>query len=274
MKKQPPLQTAAPFEVERLLDIAYYEGKDADPVKQKLDLFVPKNQKGFPVMVFVHGGAWTSGDRKIYSNVGRIFAKNGVGTAVISYRLSPKMQHPAHIQDVARAFAWVHKNIAKHGGRPDRLFVTGQSAGGHLAALLATNEIYLKAEGLHLNDIRGAMPISGIYTFRPGGMPQVIGTEPGAAESASPLNHVTKNVPPFLILYADKDFPGCDTMSKALFEALKKNAIEATCTEIKDRTHISIMLSILMNETDPSTQALLEFIAKHSELKLTKRISD
>ena len=192
------------FPVEVVSDIAYREGKDADPSKHKLDLFLPKGRKDFPVLFFVHGGGWTTGDRKLYGQFGRVFAARGIGTVVISYRLSPQVQHPAHIEDVARAFAWTHKNIGKYGGRADQIFVTGQSAGGHLAALLATNETYLKAENLGLKDIKGAMPMSGIYLFRPGWLDRVIGSGPEAADNASPLNHVSENSPPFLILYAER----------------------------------------------------------------------
>ena len=259
------------FEVEAVKDVTYFDGKDADPKKHKLDLFLPKGHKDFPVLFFIHGGGWSSGDRWQYGLVGQVFAKNGVGTVVISYRLSPQVQHPGHIEDVARAFAWTHRNIGKYGGRADQIFVTGQSAGGHLAALLATNEEYLKAEKLSLKDIKGAMPMSGIYTFEPGRMKRVIGEGKEAVDSASPLKHVSGKESPFVILYAEKDFPGCDKMSKDLCAALQKNKVEAECVEIKDRNHVSIMFWLMLSEADPATQTLLTFMAKHSGLKLTPR---
>ena len=154
------------FDVEALLNITYHDGEYADRHKHKLDLFLPKGAKDFPVLFFIHGGAWTSGDRKLYGALGHVFARNGIATVVISYRLSPAVQHPAHIEDVARAFAWTHKHIAEYGGRADRIFVTGQSAGGHLAALLATHEQYLQAHHLSLKNICGAIPISGSHQSR------------------------------------------------------------------------------------------------------------
>jgi len=260
------------YEVEIVRDLPYVEGPEADPRKHKLDLFLPKGKKSFPVVFFIHGGGWRSGDRKLYGNFGRIFAKNGVGAVIISYRLTPPVTHPAHIEDVAKAFAWTHKNIAKYGGRPDEIFVTGQSAGGHLAALLATNEQYLAAESLSLKSIKGVMPMSGIYLFRPGWMEVVIGKGEKAAESASPLKHVSGKEPPFLILYADRDFPGCDKMSIALNDLLMKNKVESSCGAIKDRNHISIIFKMMFNDADPATQALLKFMAAHSkELKLTPK---
>src|SRR5262245_28514392 len=109
--------TGGNHEVREVRNLAYYEGDGADPVRHKLDLYVPKGGKDFPVLFFVHGGAWRSGNKNLYAPLGRMFARNGVGTVIINYRLSPQVKHPAHIQDVARAFGWTHRNIGKYGGR-------------------------------------------------------------------------------------------------------------------------------------------------------------
>lgn len=263
------VKSGGDFAVEVMPDVAYYSGPGADTNKNKLDLYLPKGQKDFPVIFFVHGGAWTSGDRKLYTPLGRLLAKNGIGAVIISYRLTPQVKHPGHIEDVARAFAWTHANIAKHGGRADQIFVAGHSAGGHLAALLVTNERYLKAHDLTPKAIKGAIPMSGVYTIGGGDrMKRVFGEGPEVAESASPLRHVTGKEPPFLILYADEDFPGCNRMSEVMAKALKDAKVEAECLSIKDRGHISIMVRLATNETDPATQAILAFVAKHSDLKL------
>ncbi|MDW8141535.1 MAG: alpha/beta hydrolase, partial [Candidatus Bipolaricaulota bacterium] len=185
-------------------NIAYYDGPEADAVKHRLDLFVPQDAKEAPVMLFVHGGGWTSGDKNLYGFLGRTFAQQGILTAVMNYRLSPQVQHPAHIEDVARAFAWVHRNIARYGGSAQKIFVMGHSAGGHLIALLALDEKYLRAHGLTLNAIKGAIPISGIYDVTieppaPFGLYRVVfGTDPQQRRDASPLTHVGPNKPPFL----------------------------------------------------------------------------
>ena len=160
---------AAPrtFEVESVKDVAYYDSDGADPVKHKLDLYLPKGLKDYPVLFFVHGGAWVSGDKKMYAPIGRVLASHGIGAVVTNYRLSPRVKHPAHIEDVARAFAWTHGHIGGHGGRADQIFCCGHSAGGHLVALLATDESYLKAEKLTLAHIKGVIPMSGVYQIPP-----------------------------------------------------------------------------------------------------------
>lgn len=253
-----------PYKVKVIADLPYHDGAEADPAKQKLNLFLPEGLTDFPVVMFIHGGAWSSGDRRLYFGLGQNFARNGIGAVLISYRLSPKVHHPAHIEDVARAFAWTHTHIGEYGGRPDEIFVTGQSAGGHLAALLATNDRYLRPFKLSAQSIKGVMPISGVYVFRTNRFERVLGSDPGAAESASPLRHVTGKEPPFLIMYADGDFPTCDTMSRDLCNALRARNVEAELKEIPGRNHLSIIARPLFDEKDPVMQAMLNFISHHS----------
>jgi acetyl esterase/lipase len=262
---------AAPrWEVQRLKDLAYYSGPGADPIKHKLDLYVPKGKKDFPVVFFVHGGAWRHGDKSwlgVYSTLGLAWARHGVCTAVINYRLSPAVTHPEHIKDVARAFAWVHKNIRQYGGRPDEIFVTGHSAGGHLTALLATDERYLKAEGLGLAAIKGAIPMSGVYHI-----PEaerlfngVFGPESTVHHDASPVFHARPNAPPFLIIYAEHDLPFCGRESSEEFcKALHDKKCFARTVEVKNRNHISLILNA-NTDGDPVQNALLDFVAEHAK---------
>jgi acetyl esterase/lipase len=260
------------FEVKVIKDVAYNDAKDADKNKHKLDLYLPKDQKDFPVLFFVHGGAWRAGDRRSYGRLGTMFAKHGIGAVVISYRLSPKVKHPAHIQDVARAFAWTYKNIGKHGGKADQIFISGHSAGGHLVALLATNPTYLKAEKLSIANIKGAIPLSGVYVIRPSErMKQVFGMDKDECKTASPMDHVKGKHPPFLIAYASKDLGMIGGMSERFSKALKENKCEVECLKIDDRDHGSIIMKAVRNDDDPLTQAMLKFIAKHAGQKATAK---
>src|SRR5262245_54947552 len=99
-EKKPAVKTGGNYDVASVLGLAYHEGDGADPVRHKLDLYLPKGVKDFPVLFFVHGGAWRSGTKELYGPLGRVFSRNGIGTVVINYRLSPAVQHPAHVQDV------------------------------------------------------------------------------------------------------------------------------------------------------------------------------
>ncbi|MCI0460349.1 MAG: alpha/beta hydrolase [Gemmataceae bacterium] len=255
------------YEVEVIKDIAYHDARDADPERHKLDLYLPRGHKGFAVLVYVHGGGWTRGDKASFEKQAHVLARAGIGVAATNYRLTPTVRHPGHAQDVARAVAWTHRNISKHGGRADRLFLAGHSAGGHLVALLGTDESYLKAEKLSLDDIKGVIPISGVYTVRSGKEKGPFPADEEGARQASPQTHVKGRHPPFLILYADKDGKDFDKMAENFCQALEKTKGTAAVMKINDRTHGSILAS-MANRDDPAMQAMLGFLARHSGTKL------
>ncbi len=132
-------------------------------VKHTLDVYQPAGLKGTPVLFFVHGGAWTQGSKEVYFELGNTFAGYyQLTTVVINYRLSPPggtAQHPDHINDVAAAFDWTVKNIAKYGGDPERIVIFGQSAGGHLVSLFGTSRAFEQYWGA----VRGVVTMSGAY---------------------------------------------------------------------------------------------------------------
>jgi acetyl esterase/lipase len=264
-----PKTEAAPkkLPVKAVKDIAYYTGAGQHPIKHKLDLFLPDGRKDFPVVLFVHGGAWLHGDKSFlgfYSSIGRALAARGIGVAVTNYRLSPAVKHPEHVKDVARAFAWVHKNIGKYGGRADRLFVCGHSAGGHLVALLATDERYLRAEGLSSKNVRGVIPISGVYDIPDGLLPRVFGNGPNAGKNASPIRYARAALPPFLVLWADKDLDWCGKeASEEFVKALKdKGNKVVNAVEIKESNHYSIIMQAALPNSVVS-RAIVNFILAH-----------
>ncbi len=257
-------------QVQPVRDVPYFRGPESDPVRHKLDLYLPKGEKDFPVVFFVHGGAWFRGDKSflgVYQALGTFLARQGIGAVVINYRLSPAVRHPEHIRDVARAFAWTYKHIAEYGGRPDRLFVCGHSAGGHLVALLATDPSWLKAEGLTTTDIRGVIGISGVYDLT--GLPErfaarVFGAGGDVLSAASPTRLARAGLPPFLLLYADKDFPGCGKEpAEAFAKALRAKGTKVATRQMTGSSHYKMVLSTVI-PGDPESEAILAFIASLS----------
>ncbi len=252
--------------VKAIENVCYYEGKDADKAKHCLDLYLPAGRKNFPVLFFVHGGGWKIGDKGnfgIYRAVGSCFARHGIGVVVPNYRLTPKVQHPGHVEDVARAFAWTVKNIQKYGGRPDQVVIAGHSAGGHLVALLATDDRYLKAQGLTLKAIKGVIPVSGVFNIPNAAVfDDIFGKDVAEKKKASPIQYCRADAPPFLILSADFELPYCDTKSACAFcKALAAKKCCAESLEIKHRNHLTILL-YMHQDTDPATKAMLAFIQK------------
>jgi acetyl esterase/lipase len=244
-------------EVEVIKDVAYVNGGDD---RQKIDLYLPRDRKDFPVLLFFHGGGYSKGDRKDVATFGETLARHGVGVAAVGYRLSPQVKHPAHVQDAARAFAWAKANVAKHGGKADQLFVGGHSAGGQIAALLATDERYLKAEGAGLADVRGVIFLSGPARI-PEARKDVFGDE-DARKEASPITHARTARAPFFLAYADKDSPGRDQQTREFADALKGNKTDVEVFEAKDRDHGSLFSKI--GEGDPTGEAVLAFVVKHA----------
>ncbi|MCE9566524.1 MAG: alpha/beta hydrolase [Planctomycetes bacterium] len=254
------------FAVEKHKNIVYRAGPDSEKERHTLDVYVPKGKKDFPVVLFVHGGAWKWGDKSLYAGIGDAFAARGIGMVICNYRLSPKVQHPAHVEDVAAAFAWTADNIAKYSGNVKELFVCGHSAGGHLVSLVATDPSYLKAEKHSPTEIAGVISISGVYKIY---HTEKVFLEPfGKDETiclkASPLTHVAGKHPPFLIVYADKDYEHLDEMAKDMDAALKKVASPCDLMICKDRSHISIIVNLVQSD-DPLHQSICEFVTRHAK---------
>ena len=180
--------------------------------KDRLDIYIPDRAVKAPVIVSIHGGGLRQGDKSGHVFVGQRFASAGNVTVVVNHRLSPGVMHPAHIEDIAAAVAWVKRNIAQHGGDPDKVFVIGHSAGAYLAALLVLDPRYLAAQGLTPRDIRGVVPVSAFfYVDRAGVAPDrpkdTWGTDVSVWKAASPGSYIGPHVPPLLLLYADGDDP-------------------------------------------------------------------
>jgi len=249
------------YEVEVQKDVAYYNGEGLNKERHALDLYLPKGARDYPVLFFIHGGGWTKGTKSSFARHGEMFAKQGIGCVSTNYRLSPDVKHPEHIKDVARAFAWTHENLKKHGANVDRIFVSGHSAGGHLAALLATDESYLKEHKLSLKDIKGVIPVSGVFVVRAG---QAFDAD--GARGASPQTHIREQLPPMLLLYGEKEQGALGKQAEAFAAALKKAKVDAKVEMIKDRDHGSIMRNIASAD-DPATKLIVAFIRKHGETK-------
>ncbi len=153
---KPPIVLGAETIASR--DIRYADSND--PL-HTLDIYTCRNFNKAPVFVFIHGGGWNKRDKDEVGSQPKLFNSSGMIVVSLNYRLAPAIRHPENVRDVASAIAWLHKNIAKLGGDPNRIFLMGHSAGSHLAALVATDERYLAAHGLHRNQLAGVISLDG-----------------------------------------------------------------------------------------------------------------
>jgi acetyl esterase/lipase len=268
--------------VEVIRNVSYYDGPDGDPTRQKLDIYLPKGVSKFPTVVFFHGGTWVMGSKDGFlalpghraADHGKFFAEHGIAAVFANYRLSPKVKHPEHVTDAARAFAWVRRNMPKYGGDPDQLFVMGHSAGGHLASLLASDPEYLMTEGLTPNMIRGVICVSGVFVLSgeiesAGGehpikgpgmfFTHVFGTDPLVHRQASPIAHVHPGMPPFLIAYADNDIITLAAQAVTFADAVKAARNPVHTLLMTGRSHQSILKQSIQPDDQLGT-AILNFI--------------
>jgi len=263
---------AETYTVRVVRDIPYLQGANYADDKDKLDLYLPEGRRNAPVIVSYYGNQLMGGDKSEDAYVGRRFASAGFVTAVVNYRLSPAVAHPAHVRDAAASFAWVKRHIAEYGGDADRVFVIGYSAGGYLAALMATDARYLAAHKLSPRDIRGVVPVSAFYWVERRGVApdrdkSVWGTDQRVWVDASPAHHLQANAPPMLILYADRDEDWRRQQNVEVAAAMKaagQTRIEITM--IGDRNHATIW-SRVGAEGDETAEAIIRFANEEPRTK-------
>jgi acetyl esterase/lipase len=180
-----------------------------------VDFYVPERGYCHPVMVFVHGGGWIGGDKSHVGVKPEAFVRAGYLFASVNYRLSPAVQHPEHAKDVAKAIRFIRDQALKYRGDPGEIFIVAHSAGAHLAALVATDDRYLAAEGLPLTAIRGVILLDGAGYDMPlqmtmTGGPQfdqlyrmAFSNNPKLWKHASPIEYVEpdKGIPPLLMFH-------------------------------------------------------------------------
>jgi acetyl esterase/lipase len=258
---------AQTYTVRVIRDVPYLQGTNYADGKDKLDLYLPDGRRNAPVIVWYYGNQLMGGDKNEDAFVGRRLASAGFVTAVVNYRLSPDVSHPAHVQDAAASFAWVKRHIAEYGGDADRVYASGYSAGGYLVALLATDARYLAAHKLSPRDIRGAVPVSAFYWVERRGVapdrdPSVWGTDRAVWVDASPAHHLRGGAPPMLILYADRDEDWRREQNVEVAAAM--TAAGQTSVELKmigDRNHATIM-SRIGSDGDETTEQIIRFVSR------------
>lgn len=220
--------------------------------KQQLDLVTPAGVGRAPVLLFVHGGGWSIGD-KAHAAANKARWANGRGWAFASanYRLVPDATVEQQAADVASAIGWLRANAAREGLDPDRIVLMGHSAGAHLVALVGTDQQFLKAAGVPMNAVWGVVLLDGagydIPTQASAEMNIVkpmyeaaFSTDPKRQAALSPTRHAeTPNVSRWLILPIERR-PDSRAQSKGLADALKRSGASATVVAVPGESHGSL----------------------------------
>lgn len=253
----------------------------ADPAleRQVLDIYAPDGAKNLPVVFWIHGGGWQTGDKSSVQLKPQAFVERGFVFVSTNYRLLPNVEMGDIIRDVAKSIGWVHRHIAEYGGDPDRLLVMGHSAGAQLAAIVCVDERYLKAEGVSLNSIKGCVPVDGDTYDVPAiietaetrrrvhhqpqakfGHREKFGNDPARHQDFSAVTHIAPNkgIPPFFILYVSSH-PDTSAQAERLNAVLSEAGISSKLFGVRETTHTQINAN-LGQPDDAATQALFEFV--------------
>ena len=247
--------------------------------RQVLDIYAPRGRRTCRWSSGFTAAAGRRATRPMSKSSRKCCMEKGFVFVSTNYRLLPSVDMGTIVRDIAKSIHWVHDHIAAYGGDPKRLLVMGHSAGAQLAALICTDDRYLKAEGLSLAIIKGCVPVDGdtydvpaiIETAetrrRVHGQPQPkfghrekFGNDPAKHRDFSAVTHIAKgkSIPPFLILHV-ADHPDTTAQAQRLGAVLKEAGIPATVFGAKETNHSKINADLGLPD-DPATKVLFEFV--------------
>jgi arylformamidase len=177
---------------------------------ERLDIY-RSGRAAAPVFVFIHGGAWRSGRSKDFTTPAEMFLAAGAHYVVPDFACVQDVGGNLTVlaDQVCRAVAWIHRNIARFGGDPSRLFVGGQSSGGHLAAVALTTD-WQRQYGLPAEIIKGGMCISGMYDLTPvqlSARSNYVKFDDAIVAALSPIRHLDQLQAPLVIAYGTLETP-------------------------------------------------------------------
>jgi acetyl esterase/lipase len=236
-----------------------YKAASSEYEKERcmLDLYLPKEEKVFPVVVWFHGGGLKYGDKSEdhATVVAKALVTKKIGVVLVNYRLNPKVKFPEYIYDAASAVKWTISNISKYDGDSENVFIGGHSAGAFLTYMLGLSEEYLGMLNISKKQIAGLVPVSSqVYCH------STIRKELGIKEEkvineTCPLYYINNSAPPIKCLLAEEDIIIED--NQYLIKKLKDAGhLDCEINIIPKRDH----MSLIMEMKDPDDPALLEIV--------------
>jgi arylformamidase len=209
---------------------------------QSVALYPAEKPRG-DVVVMIHGGGWTNGYKEWMAFCAPALTARGITAASLGYRLAPSHVWPAGFEDVADGVAEIYRRAGEFEADQSRIFVSGHSAGGHLATLLALRSDWQASRDLPDDVIKGALPISGTYVFgSDSGLsmrPRFLGPEgAGNEQAASPRRHIRNGAPAFHIAWGENDFPHLRSQADAFAKALAIGTNAVSTQVLADVDHL------------------------------------
>lgn len=248
-------------------DVPYAQPKNE---RQTLDVYAPAEGKNRPIFFWIHGGGWQRGDKSEVQAKPQALVDRGFVFVSTNYRFVPQVTIDVMAGDIAKAIRWVHDHAEEFGGDKNRIIVAGHSAGAQLAALICTDERYLKAENLSLSIVKGCVPVDGdtydvplqiatVEERRANIYRRKFGDE-ASQQNLSPVTHVAKDqaIPPVLVLHV-ADHPETKLQSNRFVKVLTDAGFDARAFPAKGKDHTTINAD-LGKEQDEPTHSLFQFL--------------
>ena len=213
---------------------------------ETLDVFHTGNaDANAPVQLFIHGGYWRAMDKRNYSFVAPPFVDRGAVVVVINYDLAPSVTLDEIVEECARSVIWTYRNIQRFGGDPSRIFLSGNSAGGHLVGMLIARD--WTDAGLPADVIKGAAPLTGVMDCRPVldiSVNEEVRLDPEMAERQSPVEHPPRVALPLIIAVGGAAPAGWVELSRAYVRVCEKAGLKPRYMEMPGMDHFDISATL------------------------------
>jgi len=221
-------------------DLRYGAGAE-----ETLDLFLPAESGLAPLHVFIHGGYWQLLSKDESCFAAPLFQQRGSYFAAVNYTLAPQQTLTGIVEENRRAIAWLYQNADKWGFDRERIYLSGHSAGAHLAMMLLLTD--WPQLGLPRDFIKGVCAVSGLYDLEPVRLSyvnEVLGMDAGEAERNSPLRHSLVNPCPVILAYGDNETSEFKRQTEDYRRVLRDADIPVTLNEIANRNHFDVILDL------------------------------
>ena len=224
-----------------------HQASTGDHFEQRLIVYRAKDSDApLPVFIFFHGGAWAHGSPIDYGFIARNVAPEGYVVVLGGYRMNEPGRYPAMLEDTAAVVGWTHRNIANYGGDPERLFLSGHSAGAYNVAQVALEPRWLAQEQVPSSAIRGVVGLAGPYDFYPfdTDRSRAAFESVGAGAESQPVNHARADAPPMLLVHGEDDTVVRIRNSRALEKALGEAGARVETLYLPGKTHNDPLLAL------------------------------
>ncbi|HEJ7889230.1 TPA: alpha/beta hydrolase [Serratia liquefaciens] len=239
MAQYEQLAAQAKAQTPGIYDIHYGMG-----VAERLDLF-PAARQPSPLLVFIHGGYWHSQRKEEACSMAATFTQHGVAVATLEYTLQPEATLAEIVREVRSAIAWLYHHAGQYGIDPERIFVSGSSAGGHLCGMLIADD-WQHLYQVPVNVIKGALALSGLYDIRPLCDIYIndwMRLSPEQAATLSPLFMLPEkaHAPQILLDVGAKETQGFRNQTLAYFAACREKGLNVALLEDRHNNHFTLV---------------------------------